>query len=303
MANSWWTNRPIDSNKELTNMLESSNEPPGDLVDLTHLHEPAIVHALQFRYERDEIYTNTGSILLALNPFKQLNGLYTQGMMELYWGETGEKSVGNERDDAEGGKPPHVYDVAARAFGSMMRALEESRDGVTGSCNQSILVSGESGAGKTVTTKIIMRYLAILSQRMVMARSSTAEFDFNCEGSGVERQVLQSNPVLESFGNAFLRALAMRGRFETITRVALENLLKCHLRGNEPAVEHYWVHLFISISSKEYVLYRSIPEREIIIFSTKCCRHRAWSWKIENDTCSLPVSGGAALRRLCETLE
>eukprot|EP00569_Conticribra_weissflogii_P007783 CAMPEP_0171338772 /NCGR_PEP_ID=MMETSP0878-20121228/7528_1 /TAXON_ID=67004 /ORGANISM="Thalassiosira weissflogii, Strain CCMP1336" /LENGTH=2045 /DNA_ID=CAMNT_0011840587 /DNA_START=10 /DNA_END=6147 /DNA_ORIENTATION=+ len=202
MANSWWTNHPIDSNKELTNMIESSNEPPGDLVDLTHLHEPAIVHALQFRYERDEIYTNTGSILLALNPFKQLNGLYTQGMMELYWGETGEKSVGNERDDAEGGKPPHVYDVAARAFGSMMRALEESRDGVTGSCNQSILVSGESGAGKTVTTKIIMRYLAILSQRMVMARSSTAEFDFNCEGSGVERQVLQSNPVLESFGNA-----------------------------------------------------------------------------------------------------
>ena len=71
----------------------------------------------------------------------------------------------------------------------------------------SVLVSGESGAGKTVTTKIIMRYLAILSQRrMVMARNATTaaakETSHNGDGLSVETQVLQSNPVLESFGNA-----------------------------------------------------------------------------------------------------
>ena len=121
--------------------------PPSDLVELTHLHEPAIVHALRCRYKRDLIYTNTGSILLAINPFKKLDHLYTREVMESFW------------NDGGSGKdlPPHVYAVAERSYSNMIKSLEH-RDAIEGEliqprtssdaedspiCNQSILVSGE----------------------------------------------------------------------------------------------------------------------------------------------------------------
>ncbi|EED88779.1 myosin heavy chain-like protein, partial [Thalassiosira pseudonana CCMP1335] len=163
--------------------------PPSDLVELTHLHEPAIVHALRERYRKDIIYTSTGAILLALNPFKKLNHLYTREMMELYWTKH-DAVVGHENggEGTKSEKPPHVYAVAERAFNDLPP------------CHQSILVSGESGAGKTVTTKIIMRYLAILSQRRITMNIKSNDIANDC--LSVETQVLQSNPVLESFGNA-----------------------------------------------------------------------------------------------------
>jgi len=117
-------------------------------VQLTHLHEPAIVHCLEARYEVDKIYTYTGSILLALNPFKKCADLYSSDAMAKYM--SGEKDV-----------PPHVYAVADTAFKIMMRCMDGEEERV----DQSILVSGESGAGKTVTTRIVMRYLAMLSKR------------------------------------------------------------------------------------------------------------------------------------------
>jgi myosin-5 len=105
--------------------------------------------------------------------------------------------------------PPHVYAVAERAFSCMLRSLEE-RDQCKSTnfdlppSDQSILVSGESGAGKTVTTKIIMRYLTILSQRRMNVGSGKGMegSSQSTDRSSVETQVLQSNPVLESFGNA-----------------------------------------------------------------------------------------------------
>jgi myosin-5 len=156
-ANAWW----------LTN-----DEPPADLTALEQLHEPAVVFCLQRRYEHDQVYTYTGKILLALNPFRVLENVYGPEVMETYW-----------NNDYTERPPPHIYATAEDAYRSMMRD--------SNSPNQSILVSGESGAGKTVTTKIIMRYLATLSQRS--SRSSHAS---------IESQVLQSNPILESFGNA-----------------------------------------------------------------------------------------------------
>jgi myosin-5 len=223
MDNTWWSTPflPSPSPTSIAQPLdrtpvdgEGSGMPPWDLVEMTHLHEPAIVHALVTRYRKDSIYTNTGKILLALNPFKHLDHLYTRDMMELYWSDCGDAHGANGRrgrgDEEEGGAvepPPHVYAVAERAYSSMLRSFEnrDSNDGmmVNGElspCNQSILVSGESGAGKTVTTKIIMRYISILSQRL--APSGGAKQDAARGGPGVETQVLQSNPILESFGNA-----------------------------------------------------------------------------------------------------
>jgi len=132
---------------------------PDDLISLSHLHEPAVVECLQNRYEDNRIYTATGPVLLALNPFKGIEGMYGESSMKRYW----EKSENQTTEEL----PPHVYAIADEAFRSMMRSLEQTlgTPDEGKSCDQSILVSGESGAGKTVTTKFVMKYLAALSQR------------------------------------------------------------------------------------------------------------------------------------------
>ncbi|KAK6120042.1 hypothetical protein DH2020_046172 [Rehmannia glutinosa] len=112
--------------------------------------------------------TYTGSILIAINPFQRLPDLYDVHMMEQYKG-------------APFGKlSPHVFAIADVAYREMMNEGKSN----------SILVSGESGAGKTETTKMLMQYLAYLGGRK------------GAEGRTVEQQVLESNPVLEAFGNA-----------------------------------------------------------------------------------------------------
>jgi myosin-5 len=203
---------------------------PHDLISLTFLHEPAVVECLHQRYEEDQIYTATGPVLLALNPFQSIRGLYGESNMKKYW----EKAERNTKDSL----PPHVYAIADNAFRSMMRRLDETLGEETPvGCDQSILVSGESGAGKTVTAKFVMKYLAALSQRAGQQPKEKRAFQKVAEkrqftpttswatqsqenpdldrglstvtaltGAGstnsIEAQVLQSNPILESFGNA-----------------------------------------------------------------------------------------------------
>ena len=126
-----------------------------DLIKLVHLHEPAIYNSLRVRYFSDKIYTYTGPILLAINPYKTLN---------IY---------GREYTKLEDKNEPHIYQTASRAYKQM---VESGMD-------QSVLISGESGAGKTVSTKFVMNYLT--------------------EGGGdICGRILQSNPILEAFGNA-----------------------------------------------------------------------------------------------------
>ncbi|KAJ6427554.1 hypothetical protein OIU84_023029 [Salix udensis] len=150
---------------------KDTEAPPGgvdDMTKLSYLHEPGVLQNLAARYELNEIYTYTGNILIAVNPFQRLPHLYDTHMMEQYKGATfGELS-------------PHVFAVGDAAYRAM---INEGK-------SNSILVSGESGAGKTETTKMLMRYLAYLGGRS------------GVEGRTVEQQVLESNPVLEAFGNA-----------------------------------------------------------------------------------------------------
>ncbi|XP_071736170.1 myosin-6-like [Rutidosis leptorrhynchoides] len=140
-----------------------------DMTKLTYLHEPGVLENLKCRYSQNEIYTYTGNILIAVNPFKALPHYYANEVMEKYRGATlGELS-------------PHPYAIAHAAYRQM---VEEE-------ISQSILVSGESGAGKTESTKNLMQYLAFMGGRA------------SSEGHrSVEQQVLESNPVLEAFGNA-----------------------------------------------------------------------------------------------------
>ena len=203
-----------------------------DLIGLTHLHEPAILHALLLRYKSDIIYTSTGPILIAINPFKDMP-LYSEQVMERYRlrGESGGSGVAKTTEtpfkrrtndsllkklnpeSGEGRLPPHAYQTADGAYRAMMRGLENNllmsgssrkrmRELEKMPTNQSILVSGESGAGKTVTTKIVLNYLAMLSKIAQRKSGVNSSFRSPEEDVSIEQQVLQSNPILESFGNA-----------------------------------------------------------------------------------------------------
>ncbi|CAI5986886.1 unnamed protein product [Closterium sp. NIES-65] len=189
-------------NLKLTNVHPKDPDAPSggvdDMTKLAYLHEPGVLSNLATRYGLDEIYTYTGNILIAVNPFQRLPHLYSQPMMEQYKGvRLGELS-------------PHVFAIAETAYRAMLDCGESQSILVsgesTGPCwtvaraspfwamldcgeSQSILVSGESGAGKTETTKLIMQYLAYMGGRAT-------------EGRSVEAQVLESNPLLEAFGNA-----------------------------------------------------------------------------------------------------
>jgi myosin-5 len=231
---------------ETQHSSDDSVKVPSDLTNLTHLHEPAVVYCLRYRYNFNEIYTSTGPILLALNPFKEVKGVYSDELMRRFW-ERGEgmfngavsvkRKNGSTRSGGELSLPPHVYGVADNAFRNMMRALEFGKSEGDVKSDQSILVSGESGAGKTVTTKIIMKYLAALSKRSSTGGSGTKKDEKKVnmasrwsnrplnfaspngnqgqsqpssndssstrgKSTNIEQQVLDSNPILESFGNA-----------------------------------------------------------------------------------------------------
>ncbi|KAL8208635.1 hypothetical protein R6Q57_008047 [Mikania cordata] len=139
-----------------------------DMTKLAYLNEPGVLDNLKKRYALNEIYTYTGSILIAVNPFTKLPHLYNTHMMEQYKGAPfGELS-------------PHVFAVADASYRAMIGDAK----------SQSILVSGESGAGKTETTKLIMQYLTFVGGRAAS------------DDRTVEQQVLESNPLLEAFGNA-----------------------------------------------------------------------------------------------------
>jgi myosin-5 len=144
------------------------------MTTLNYLNEPSVLWNLKVRYQQDDIYTYTGSILIAVNPFAPMPHLYGTHMMEQY------------REVPLGDLSPHVYAVADAAYSKMMKTKQ----------SQSILVSGESGAGKTETSKLIMQYLA---WRGGMAHENET---LSSNRRSVEQQVLESNPLLEAFGNA-----------------------------------------------------------------------------------------------------
>jgi len=169
----------IPSAKTLSNLT-------ADLVQLDEVTEPAIIDLLRRRYKRDKIYTSVGDILVAVNPFKS-TPLFTPLVMQQYASRT--------QDAMQ--LPPHPYAVIN---GSLQDLIEYQKD-------QSLLISGESGAGKTVTVKVCLEFL-----------SEIAGSD-----SGVEQQILASNPILEAFGNAKTKRNDNSSRFGKFMEVHLSD--------------------------------------------------------------------------------
>mmetsp|Transcript_19347 Transcript_19347/g.40026 ORF Transcript_19347/g.40026 Transcript_19347/m.40026 type:complete len:1038 (+) Transcript_19347:279-3392(+) len=155
-----------------------------DLVLLDDLCEGMVMHNLRERYMKDQIYCGVGSILIAINPFKRLP-LYTPDIIEKY-NKRGNKVL-----------PPHPFMIADNAYKTLLE----------GEVNQSILVSGESGAGKTETTKQCLMFLA----------------DVAGSKANIEQRVLSVNPILEAFGNAKTLRNDNSSRFGRFSEIILDN--------------------------------------------------------------------------------
>ncbi|XP_043511596.1 unconventional myosin-IXAa-like isoform X3 [Frieseomelitta varia] len=138
-----------------------------DLCQLPDLNEQTLLDNLRARFLAGNIYTYVGSILIALNPFK-FYPIYNPKYVKLYQN----RRLGPDI-------PPHIFAIADAAYHCM---LKEKR-------NQCIVISGESGSGKTESTNFLLHHLTALSQK-------------GSHGSGVEQTILSAGPVLEAFGNA-----------------------------------------------------------------------------------------------------
>ncbi|CCF57760.1 hypothetical protein KAFR_0D01140 [Kazachstania africana CBS 2517] len=148
-----------------------------DLTSLSYLNEPAVLHAIKQRYSQLNIYTYSGIVLIATNPFDRVDQLYSQDMIQAY--------AGKRRGEME----PHLFAIAEEAYSLMKKDKQ----------NQTIVVSGESGAGKTVSAKYIMRYFASVEEEM---SSNMGNLQHTAEMSETEEKILATNPIMEAFGNA-----------------------------------------------------------------------------------------------------
>ncbi|KAH0626169.1 hypothetical protein JD844_000984 [Phrynosoma platyrhinos] len=145
-----------------------------DMAMLTFLHEPAVLFNLKERYAAWMIYTYSGLFCVTVNPYKWLP-VYNAEVVAAYRGK--------KRSEA----PPHIFSISDNAYQYMLTDRE----------NQSVLITGESGAGKTVNTKRVIQYFASIA-----AIGDRKKETANTNKGTLEDQIIQANPALEAFGNA-----------------------------------------------------------------------------------------------------
>uniref|UniRef100_A0A8C0IFQ9 Myosin VC n=1 Tax=Bubo bubo TaxID=30461 RepID=A0A8C0IFQ9_BUBBB len=194
-----------------------------DLTALSYLHEPAVLHNLKVRFvESKLIYTYSGIILVAINPYKELP-IYGDAIIHAYSGQN------------MGDMDPHIFAVAEEAYKQMARNNK----------NQSIIVSGESGAGKTVSARYTMRYFATVSKS-----SSNAH---------VEDKVLASNPITEAVGNAKTTRNDNSSRFGKYTEISFDQ-----------SYQIIGANMRTYLLEKSRVVFQSENERNYHIFYQLC---------------------------------
>uniref|UniRef100_A0A672M8Z9 Unconventional myosin-Va-like n=1 Tax=Sinocyclocheilus grahami TaxID=75366 RepID=A0A672M8Z9_SINGR len=200
-----------------------------DLTALSYLHEPAVMHNLRVRFTDSKlIYTYCGIILVAINPYESLQ-IYGSDIINAYSGQN------------MGDMDPHIFAVSEEAYKQMARDEK----------NQSIIVSGESGAGKTVSAKYAMRYFATVS-------GSSAE-------ASVEEKVLASSPIMEAIGNAKTTRNDNSSRFGKYIEIGFDR--KHHIIG---------ANMRTYLLEKSRVVFQASEERNYHIFYQLCaCAHLA----------------------------
>ncbi|XP_075626619.1 myosin heavy chain, skeletal muscle, adult [Balearica regulorum gibbericeps] len=148
-----------------------------DMAMMTHLHEPAVLYNLKERYAAWMIYTYSGLFCVTVNPYKWLP-VYNPEVVLAYRGK--------KRQEA----PPHIFSISDNAYQFMLTDRE----------NQSILITGESGAGKTVNTKRVIQYFATIAASGDKKKEEQQQSG-KMQGT-LEDQIISANPLLEAFGNA-----------------------------------------------------------------------------------------------------
>jgi myosin-5 len=159
---------------------DSSNDKinggPEDLISLPSINQASILNSARSRFLCNNIYTSLGDVLMLLNPFKRIEKMYGQDVIDRYT---------TLKED----QPSHIYLIPSKAYTNM------SREGVS----QSILISGESGAGKTEATKECLKFLTNISgnnnDSSISSSNSTSAFD-------IANRITAASPILEAFGNA-----------------------------------------------------------------------------------------------------
>ncbi|XP_043934210.1 unconventional myosin-Vb isoform X2 [Protopterus annectens] len=216
---------PINSSAKQMPFLRNPDILVGenDLTALSYLHEPAVLHNLKVRFlESNHIYTYCGIVLVAINPYEQLP-IYGEDVICAYSGQN------------MGDMDPHIFAVAEEAYKQMARDEK----------NQSIIVSGESGAGKTVSAKYAMRYFATVGG--------------SASDTSVEEKVLASSPIMESIGNAKTTRNDNSSRFGKYIQIGFDR--KYHIIG---------ANMRTYLLEKSRVVFQADDERNYHIFYQLC---------------------------------
>jgi myosin V len=209
-----------------------------DMDDMPDLNEAAVLENIRHRFHIDLIYTRTGPILIAMNPFKWLQ-IYGEGTIQQY-------HQCNEVNKL----PPHCFGIGEQSY----RAMKSGKN------SQSLIICGESGAGKTETTKLILRYLSSI------ASSGNVE---------VSTKIMQSNPLMEAFGNAKTLRNNNSSRFGKFISVAFDHH-SCHVVG--ATITNY-------LLEKSRCVSLPSRERNFHIFYQLCAgasNEQRKKWKITN---------------------
>ncbi|KAI8343918.1 P-loop containing nucleoside triphosphate hydrolase protein [Chlamydoabsidia padenii] len=208
--------------------LESTD----DLTNLSYLNEPSVLHTIRTRYENRIIYTYSGIVLIAANPFARVS-LYDPDIIQQY--------SGSRRGDLD----PHLFALAEDAYRCMIRQQQ----------NQTIIVSGESGAGKTVSAKYIMRYFATADDKEATSKQAK-----NNQGmTEVEEQILATNPIMEAFGNAKTTRNDNSSRFGKYIEIQFDK--ECNIIGAK--IKTY-------LLERSRLIYQPATERNYHIFYQLC---------------------------------
>ncbi|KAK3855459.1 hypothetical protein Pcinc_038145 [Petrolisthes cinctipes] len=213
-----------------------------DMSNLTYLNDASVLYNLKARYITKLIYTYSGLFCIAVNPYKRYP-IYTNRVVKIYQGK--------RRNEV----PPHIFAISDGAYMNMLQVAE----------NQSMLITGESGAGKTENTKKVLSYFANVGA------SSSSKKKEAAKNQNLEDQIIQTNPVLEAFGNAKTTRNDNSSRFGKFIRIHFQQSGK--LSGGD--IEVYLLEKARVISQQKlersYHIFYQLMSNQVKWIKPLCC--------------------------------
>ncbi|KAK2522713.1 myosin-3 [Columba livia] len=246
-----------------------------DVAMLTHLHEPAVLYNLKDRYTSWMIYTYSGLFCVTVNPYKWLP-VYNPEVVLAYRGK--------KRQEV----PPHIFSISDNAYQFMLTDRE----------NQSILITGESGAGKTVNTKRVIQYFATIA-----ASGDLAKKKGSCMKGTLEDQIISANPLLEAFGNAKTVRNDNSSRFGKFIRIHFGTSGKLASGDIETyLLEKSRVTFQLKAERSYHIFYQILSNKKPeLLGAPGCAKQRSFDRVLVYVTC-IPALEVTGLPKLCTAL-